>query len=83
MADNALFITIAQALAVFKIEKLVENGKVVEPEIAFEAGVVSHPVPYRTSVTPRSEEAVRLVREAEAEFPWVESDAGVLKGIRV
>lgn len=43
MADNALFITIAQALAVFKIEKLVENGKVVEPEIAFEAGVVSHP----------------------------------------
>jgi cytochrome P450 len=43
IADNALFTTIAQSLAVFNIEKPVENGKTVEPKVGFEPGVVSHP----------------------------------------
>jgi cytochrome P450 len=49
VADNALFATIAQSLAVFNIEKPVENGKTVEPRIEFEPGVVSQPLPYRVS----------------------------------
>ncbi|KAH7377826.1 cytochrome P450 [Pyrenochaeta sp. MPI-SDFR-AT-0127] len=81
VADNALFITIAQSLAVFKIEKLVENGKIVEPKIEFEPGVVSHPVPYRTSITPRSEKHGDLIRRAEVDFPWGESDAEALRTI--
>jgi hypothetical protein len=79
VADNALFLTIAQSLAVFNVNKLVENGKVVEPETKFEPGVVSHPVPYRTSITPRSEEHRERIKLAEKEYPFEESDAAALK----
>jgi cytochrome P450 len=82
VADNALFITIAQALTVFKIEKLVENGKVIEPEVKFEPGVVSHPIPYRTSITPRSEKHRQLIQQAEKEYPWEESDAKTLETVK-
>lgn len=83
VADNALFVTIAQSLAVFKIEKLVdENGQVVEPELKFEPGVVSHPVPYRTSIKPRSSEHERMIRKAEQEYPWEESDAKALATVK-
>jgi cytochrome P450 len=82
VADNALFTTIAQSLAVFNIEKLVEGGKTVEPRIEFEPGVVSHPKPYRVSITPRSEECEELVRKAEEVYPWGESDAEALRGVR-
>lgn len=46
VADNALFITIAQSLTVFNVSKLVENGKKVEPAIEFEPGSISYPIPY-------------------------------------
>jgi cytochrome P450 len=82
VADNALFLTIAQSLAVFKIDKLVEGGKVVEPELRFEPGVVSHPVPYRTSIVPRSEAHMERILEAEKVYPWEESDAEVLKNMK-
>ncbi|KAF2851313.1 cytochrome P450 [Plenodomus tracheiphilus IPT5] len=81
VADNALLITIAQVLAVFKIEKLVENGKAVEPAVEFEPGVVSHPKPYRTSVTPRSEEHRELIQHAEHHWPWEDSDAEALRTV--
>lgn len=79
VADNALFITIAQSLAVFNIKKAVENGKTVDPKLQFEPGVVSHPVPYRTSITPRSEKHGELIRKAEVEIPWGKSDAEALR----
>lgn len=82
VADNALFITIAQTLAVFTIGKLVENGKVVEPEIKFEPGMVSHPVPYRISIKPRSKVHEELIKAAEQEYPWEESDAKELENVK-
>ena len=82
VADNALFITIAQTLAVFDIGKLVEGGKVVEPEVRFEAGIVSHPVPYRVSIKPRSRGHEELIRGVERVYPWEESDAKALEGIK-
>jgi hypothetical protein len=82
VADNAVFMTIAQTLAVFKIEKLVENGRTVEAELKFEPGVVSHPVPYRTSIKPRSEKHKQLIRAAEKDYPWEESDAKVLETVK-
>ena len=84
VADNALFLTIAQSLAVFKIEKPVDaNGKVIEPELKFEPGVVSHPIPYKTSIKPRSKKHEEIIRKAEQEYPWEESDAKLLKSIKV
>jgi len=82
IADNALFITIAQSLAVFSIEKLVENGKVVEPEIRFEPGTISHPVPYRISIKPRSEMHEDLIKKVEQDYPWEESDAQELGNMK-
>ncbi|KAG9191377.1 hypothetical protein G6011_09465 [Alternaria panax] len=82
VADNALFTTIAQSLAVFNIEKPIENGKVVEPKVEFERGVVSHPKPYRVSITPRSEKCRELVKKAEDLYPWGESDAEALQNSR-
>lgn len=83
VADNALFITIAQSLAVFKIEKLVhEDGRVVEPETRFEPGVVSHPVPYRVSIKPRSEKHEMMIKDAEKQYPWQESDEKALESVK-
>ncbi len=82
VADNAVFVTIAQTLAVFQIKKFVENGCEVEPEVRFEPGVVSHPAPYRTSIKPRSKKHEQLIRAAEQEYPWQKSDARALEAIK-
>lgn len=82
VADNALFITMAQTLAVFNIEKAVEGGKTVEPKVEFEPGMISHPLPFRTAVKPRSEAHAELIRAAEKEYPWEQSDAKALETVR-
>ena len=82
VADNALFTTIAQSLAVFNVEKPFENGNTVEPKIEFEPGVVSHPKPYRVSIKARSEKCRELVKKVEEVYPWGESDAGALRNLR-
>lgn len=83
VADNALFITMAQTLAVFDIAKTVdENGKAVGPEVRFQPGLIAHPVPYKASVKPRSDKHAELVRGMEKEYPWEESDAKALESVR-
>jgi len=82
VADNALFITIAQSLAVFNIGKVIENGEVLEPEVKFEPGAISHPLPYRCSIKPRSQRHADLIKAAEKDYPWEESDAKELENIR-
>jgi cytochrome P450 len=83
VADNALFITIAQTLAVFNIGKFVNpKGQIVEPEAKFEPGAISHPVPYQCSIKPRSEAHAHLIKSAEQEYPWEESDAKELENIK-
>jgi hypothetical protein len=79
VADNALILTIAQTLATFNIGKAVENGKIVEPEVKFQAGVVSHPEPFKASIVPRSTKHAALIRRMESEFPWEQSDAEALQ----
>jgi hypothetical protein len=83
VADNAVFMTIAQTLAVFNISKPVENGKVVEPKIAFTPGLVSHALPYKVNIVPRSEAHKQQIERAQLQFPWGESDAEALKNIEV
>jgi cytochrome P450 len=82
VADNSMFITIAQSLAVFKIEKQVKNGKTVEPEVCFEPGLISAPLPYCTSIMPRSEMHRELIQKVQEDYPWEESDAKELEGIK-
>jgi len=82
VADNALFMTIAQTLSVYNIGKLVENDKVVEPEIDFEPGIVSHPKPYRISIEPRSEVHKELIKSVKQLYPYEESDAKELENVK-
>jgi hypothetical protein len=74
--------TIAQSLAVFNVAKPIENGKTVEPKIEFEPGIISHPKPYRVSITPRNEKCRALIEKAEDIYPWGKSDAETLKNLR-
>ena len=81
VADNALFITIAQSLAVFDITKPTEDGKTIEPKVEFEPGILSHPLPYRCSIKPKSKAHEDLIRAAELEYPWEESNAAELESV--
>jgi cytochrome P450 len=82
VADNALFITIAQSLAVFDIKKKVMDGKVVEPEVKFEPGAISHPMPYQCEIEPKSKAHEELILAAQKEYPLEESDAKELEKIK-
>jgi len=75
LADNTIFLSIAQLLAVFNFSK----EDLMEPE--FLPGVVSHPAPYTLSVSPRSEAHEALIRSIETEFPWEESNAKEIEAI--
>jgi len=75
---------IAQSLAVFAISKAVDsNGDLVEPVVRMEPGVVSHPAPYKASITIRSEHHGELLRRVEQRWPWKDSDADVLERIEI
>ena len=81
LADNSLYLNIAQSLAVFNISKPVENGQIVEPSLKPGPGVISHPAPFKTSIKPRSPHHEDLIRGLEKLHPWKESDAPVLENV--
>ena len=67
LADASVWLSIAMLLAIFRIEKKVENGKVVEPSTEFTSGTVSHPPPFQCEVKPRSARAEALLQQLAAE----------------
>ncbi|KAK2000748.1 cytochrome P450 [Colletotrichum falcatum] len=79
LAENSLFLSIAQSLAVFDVSKKVVDGKAIVPKVASKPGVISHPEHFETSVKPRSPHHEELIRSLEQKFPWQESDARVLE----
>jgi cytochrome P450 len=83
VADNALFVTVAQTLAVFDVQMPVdEAGRRVVPVAQFEPGIVSHPLPYRAGIKPRSEEHEKRIKKAGEMYPWEESDEKALEGVK-
>ncbi|KAI0674628.1 cytochrome P450 [Trametes maxima] len=63
-AMNSIFIGIANMLYLFNISKAKdENGEEIVPEVDFR-GFISHPVPFRCNIQPRSEEAAALIQRA-------------------
>ncbi|WQF86947.1 Putative cytochrome P450 [Colletotrichum destructivum] len=83
LADNSIFLNVAQTLAVYSLTKPVRDGRVVEPRIKFTAGVVSHPGPFEISIKPRSPHHEGLIRAIEKTFPWEQSDAQTLERMEV
>ncbi|KAK1988144.1 O-methylsterigmatocystin oxidoreductase [Colletotrichum cereale] len=79
LAENSMFLSFAQSLAVFDIAKKVVDGKVIEPKVEPKPGVISHPAHFETSIKPRSPHHEKLIRSLEQTFPWQESDASVLE----
>lgn len=78
LAENTLYLSIVRSLAVFRIEKEVVNGTETEVKAEFQPGVISHPVPWKYQITPRSADHEALVLSVAREHPWEESDAGFL-----
>ncbi|KIK55628.1 hypothetical protein GYMLUDRAFT_47600 [Collybiopsis luxurians FD-317 M1] len=62
LAENSLWILIAMSLAVFNITPaLDEQGRPIIPEHENTTGTISHPEPYKCTITPRSEKALALI----------------------
>ncbi|KAI1759439.1 putative cytochrome P450 oxidoreductase OrdA-like protein [Hypoxylon sp. FL1150] len=81
LADNSLYLSIVQSLAVFSVSKCVDNGREVEPAVHFEPGLISHPDPYKNFIKPRSPHHAKLIRSIEETYPWEESDAKILESV--
>lgn len=81
LADNTLYLSAAQSLAVFNIRKAVEDGKEIEVEPKFQPGVISHPEPWRFHIEPRSTAHESLIRSVEQKYPWEASNAADLGDI--
>ncbi|KAF9647048.1 cytochrome P450 [Thelephora ganbajun] len=66
MAHSSVFIEITMTLSTFNISKYVdESGNVIEPEIHYSDGAVSHPKPFKCDIKPRSEKAIAVISAIE------------------
>lgn len=85
IADASLFLTISNTLAVFDVKKpLGKDGKEIEPPQDFTPGIISHPIPYKCRIIPRTEEHEQLIVDFEKYHPFETSDADDLdKALRV
>lgn len=82
LADLSVWLTIVRSLAVFDIKKGVEDtGKEIEPKLSFTPGIISHPAPFKATITPRSSTHEKLIRQVEDQHPWEKSSAGELDAI--
>ncbi|KAL5497934.1 hypothetical protein ACEPAH_2865 [Sanghuangporus vaninii] len=64
-AENSVFIGIASVLAVFDISKVLdEHGVPISPVEDYTSAIIRHPKPFKCKITPRSEEAAALIRQA-------------------
>jgi cytochrome P450 len=61
VADANLFMAVATVGAALDIGKGVVDGKLVEPVYEKMPGLVSHPKPFKLSISPRSERAGQLL----------------------
>ncbi|BCS21176.1 cytochrome P450 [Aspergillus puulaauensis] len=77
LADATVFLTIAKSLAVFDISVAGDGSA----DAAFLPGVISHPVPYKLDIIPRSLDHEEVIRAVEREVPWEEGGGGDIDGI--
>ncbi|KAF7429015.1 hypothetical protein PC9H_008253 [Pleurotus ostreatus] len=65
-AMDSLFMSIASILTCFNISQAKDSeGRDVEPDIRYDPGFTLHIIPFRCSITPRSTEAEKLIRDLE------------------
>ncbi|KAJ3557115.1 hypothetical protein NM688_g1644 [Phlebia brevispora] len=64
VADATIFILVACSLAVFDVTKRVENGQPITPLPQQTSSTISHPMPFKCTIKPRSAAAEALIRSA-------------------
>ncbi|KAF8212348.1 cytochrome P450 [Mycena galopus ATCC 62051] len=65
LAEHSIWIQMVLSLLTMTISKAVDaDGKIIEPEVAFTSGVVSHVKPFKFQISPRPTAALVLVRES-------------------
>ncbi|KAJ7453395.1 cytochrome P450 [Mycena latifolia] len=63
LAASSVWIAVVSILATFDINKAVDDmGNIIEPTGEYTSAVISAPVPFKCSITPRSEAAVALIK---------------------
>ncbi|KAJ7052152.1 cytochrome P450 [Mycena amicta] len=63
LATTSIFISVASILATLKIEKCVdEHGNTIEPTYDYFPGLISTPLPFKCSITPRSRETLKAIQ---------------------
>jgi len=62
MAHAFVWVVVASVLSSFRIEKVVRDGRVIEPTGAFSPGILASPEKFECNVKPRSKDAEALVR---------------------
>ncbi|KAJ7726908.1 cytochrome P450 [Mycena metata] len=78
-ANAIVYLTIVMTLSVFNVKKAKrDDGTEIEPEVKWGTGTVSHPGPFEYSITPRSPEAIALIRSVYDEHPLLPSDGSKL-----
>lgn len=82
LAENTVYLSVAMSLAVFRVSKAVENGVEVDVKPEFQAGVISHPAPWKFEIAPRSAAHEGLILSVEKEHPWEQSDAPALERLK-
>ncbi|KAH8696212.1 cytochrome P450 [Talaromyces proteolyticus] len=75
LGENALYINIAQTLAVFKISTKDDTT------YRFTPGTISRPEPFECIVKPRSPQHESLIRSMEKDYPWEEGHGKVLENV--
>lgn len=75
LADNTLYLSVAQSLAMYDISNPDGEDKNIETSPKFLPGVISHPAPWKLNIAPRTSEHEALIKSVEVEHPWQESDA--------
>ncbi|KAF7331139.1 hypothetical protein MSAN_02443500 [Mycena sanguinolenta] len=63
MAVATLWIVVASILATFNIDKAIgEDGREIEPTHEYSPGLISTPLPFKCSITPRSPQMVEVIQ---------------------
>ncbi|KAI0516774.1 cytochrome P450 [Xylaria bambusicola] len=81
LADNFIWLTIAQSISVYTVCQVVKDGVPIVPSITFQPGVASRPAKFATSIKLRSPQHEELIRSLESEYPWQDSHSKVLESM--
>ncbi|KAI0517762.1 cytochrome protein [Xylaria bambusicola] len=82
LAISSTWVTIARTLAVFDIGRGIdENGHEIEEPMKIIPGLIHRVEPFKATFKPRSPQHEALIRQAEALYPWEQSNADELEHI--